>query len=211
MLSRKTILAIPFGLLFTASSYALPFVDIEISADVFQAETKINDKKQKGDDSLFGGHAKVEHAIPLLPNVRGDMRKFSESGVDINRADLTLYYQVLDNKLVSLDLGAGATRFELKDGDDGNEHSPHLYMAAEAGLPFVNWSVFADSRYLKYNDNEGVDVSLGLKWKKESLSSLFGYGMSAGYRVQDHTFEGIQGADIDVKNSGFFAALDISF
>lgn len=209
MKTSNLILSFISSMLFSASSFALPLLDIEINADVLQSKTKIN--SDSSNDRLYGGHVKLEHALPLIPNVRGDMRQFSDSSVDIKRADLTLYYQVLDNSLLSLDVGAGATRFELKDGDDGNEHSPHVYLAAEAGLPFVNWSVFADSRYLKYNDNDGMDISVGVKWKQDSLTSLIGYGVSAGYRVQDHTFEGVRGGDLNVKNSGLFSSFEIHF
>lgn len=210
MKTNKLLTALCASMLFSAPSFALPLLDVEVSADVLNTNTKINNRSS-GNDLLLGGHVKLEHALPFVPNVRGDMREFSDSHIDIKRADLTLYYQIFNNKLISLDLGAGASRFELKDGDDNNEHSPHLYVAAEAGLPFINWSVFADSRYLRFDDNEGIDLSVGVKWKKDSFTSLVGYGVSAGYRVQDHTFEGIQGADLDVKNSGVFASLDISF
>lgn len=197
--------------LISASSFALPLVDINLGVEVFQADTEVNDHSFSGHDHLIGGYVAIEHAIPLIPNARVDFREFNASGIDVDRYDATLYYQVLDNSLLSLDLGLGATRFELKDGDDGNEHSPHLYAAVEAGLPFVNWSVFADGRYTKHSDNDGTDLSAGVKWEKDRGMSPIGYGIRAGYRLQDHSFEHIQGDDLDIKHHGLFAAFDLRF
>ncbi len=84
------------------------------------------------DKNLSSFYIKVEHPVPLLPNIKLQRNSLSSNGntridetfvfdnqtfrvdsilaqdVDLSNIDATFYYEILDNDLVSLDLGVTA-------------------------------------------------------------------------------------------------------
>ncbi len=141
----------------------------------------------------------IEHPIPLLPNFRyanqdsGDVT-FSYPDSDPNtgiafdnfarfsyeRQDYTLYYELLNNSLIHLDLGAGLSvaevgyDFALGDalvvGSD-DETGGHLY--AKARMPFgeSGLGLYAETTIASISGMNVVDASAGVTYTL-SLSAL---------------------------------------
>ncbi|WED24518.1 TIGR04219 family outer membrane beta-barrel protein [Vibrio sp. JC009] len=170
-----------------------------------------------GDSTTYTFEASFEHPIPLIPNV-----KVAQSSVDANRfeytkRDYTLYYEILDNSLVSVDVGAGAT--SLTDGkltvlgseQDFEGYVPHLYGMAEVGIPATPISFFAKGTGIAYEDNEMMDLAAGVKY--EIGLGLVGLELQLGYRTQTFKLEGFDdlSVDLDTEAKGFYAGANLDF
>lgn len=206
---KKSVLALLLATAgFTAHADMLLGGDIEVNA--WQQDYSYNGNSD-GDEMTYTLEASLEHPIPLVPNV-----KFAQSEVDGNRLkytkqDYTLYYELLDNDLVSLDAGAGLTR--LKDGKvdalafDG--YVPHLYAAAELGIPATPLFLFAKGSGVSYSDHQMMDMSVGVQY---SLGlGLVDVELQAGYRTQTFDLEGFDGLNIDSEADGVFAGVNLDF
>lgn len=198
---------------FSASADMLVGGDLEIN-NWYQNHTFTDN--DSGDDTSLTFEGSIEHFIPLVPNV-----KYAHSSVDgddlkYTKRDLTLYYEFLDNDLVSLDAGVGVTNLnkgEVKGislGDfEGN--IPHLYAAAEIGIPATPLFLFAKGNGIAYEDNHMLDFSVGAQYAIPVVA--FDLELQAGYRVQRLDLVGFDQltVDIDAQTDGFFAGVNVDF
>ena len=133
---KKTLLACALlGSLVGTSAQAATVVGFKVGGDYWKADTngtfaeRGRSQQEFNYDSSSQGSiwVAVEHPIPLVPNVKirqnsldadgsADVTDFNFGGTsytgnvttntDLSNTDFVLYYEILDNDIVSLDLGA---------------------------------------------------------------------------------------------------------
>jgi len=181
----------------------------------------------------------LEHAIPVVPNIRVDYSEIAQSAtgqlnrslsfngqtfdfssnitsdIDLEQTDLLLYYEVLDS-VVSLDLGIGV---RYVDG--------FVEVADDAGLSAAEFDgliplVYAGGRAdLPLTGFSVAAQARGLSYKGEQLidaearigwESDLGLGIEVGYRVLNLEVDELDEIDAaDLRFQGPFAGLNFSF
>jgi outer membrane protein len=182
--------------------------DIEVNAWNQDYE---RDGAGDGDDVSYTFEASIEHPIPLIPNI-----KFAQSSADAGsfkytKQDVTLYYELLDNDLVSFDAGAGITylsKGEL-DSQSFEGYVPHVYAAAEVGIPGTPLFLFGKGSGMSFSDYEMLDASAGIQY--EIGMGIFDLELQVGYRTQTFTLKSFDNlsATLDTDTSGYFAGVNI--
>ncbi len=189
------------------------------------------------DDVQNSFYIAFEHPIPFLPNVRvahnevktdagdviqqNDFNDFIEgrSDIDFTFVDYTLYYEILDNDLVSIDLGATVKDFEgdlLSDGDIGfldesvDEIIPMLYANVSVGLPLTGLSFVAQGNFLSVDDSTFTDYQVGVAYALID-NLLIDVTLSAGYRVIDLELDDVDDVDADIDFDGAYAGVEFHF
>ena len=206
---------------FTASADFLLGGDIEVNAWQQNQTFKGNGTTQEDDTIAYTFEASLEHFVPLIPNP-----KISRSSVDGDfyeyiKTDFTLYYEFLDNDLISVDAGIGLTQLAegsvtisesgLTTTQDFEGVIPHLYAAAEVGIPLTPLFFFAKGTGISYADNEMMDASIGVKFSIPLV--LVNVEFQGGYRAQTFNLVGYDSLniDLDAETSGLFAGVNIDF
>lgn len=166
------------------------------------------------DDNKVSFALALEHPIPVIPNVRLRTNDLSTSGdsiltadftyggvdftqstrvstdFDIQNTDITLYYELFDNDVVSFDLGLTGKYLdgEIKVRSDSQSASesfkgivPLVYGAVEVGLPATGLSFFGEINALSIDDNTIQDYQAGVAYSfVDSLA--IDLSVRAGYR-----------------------------
>ncbi|MGL4476227.1 MAG: TIGR04219 family outer membrane beta-barrel protein [Shewanella sp.] len=162
-----------------------------------------------------------EHPIPLIPNVlvrenrvKDDYSSAATSGkVDLSNTDYVLYYELLDNDLVSLDVGGayklmhGSYRTTLSNTDI-DSGIVMAYANAMVGIPGLGLFGFADVM-AGLNETSVHDVQLGLGWKFDG--ALLDTSVRVGYRQFNFDANNFSGANSDLKFDGVFAGVELDF
>ena len=185
-------------------------------------------------------YAGLEHPLPLLPNLRVDYTKIAQnadgvlsrniefngrsfsfsadvlSEVDLEQTDLVLYYELLDNDLVEIDLGLGARYLDgfvsIADASGSSSAEfegviPLAYVGTRVQLPLTGLSVAGQLRGLSYKDDSLIDANATLAWQSD-----LGLGVEMGYRIMEleiDEFDEIDSADLTVK--GPYAGFSFRF
>jgi len=207
---------------FYASADFLYGGDVEVNAwQQDQAYTVNNNENDGGSNTAVTFEASFEHFIPLIPNA-----KFAQSTVDgdylkYTKRDYILYYEFLDNDLISLDAGVGVSQFtegEYRDSTiqattDFDGYLPVLYANAELGIPGTPLFVFAKGNGISYSGHSMIDYSVGAKYEIGLV--LFDLQLQAGYRSQTVDLDGSTLlSDLPTVNGttdGFFAGVNLDF
>ena len=186
-----------------SGSFTASVADISNSADL---KNDLNLAEKSEGYSYFV----IEHPVPLIPNLKYVNTKLSSSGAGtiasdftfngtpytatnavtssftLDQTDIILYYEILDNDLVSFDLGLNAKKIDGKASavSGGSNESvtfsgtvPMLYAAAEIGLP-AGFALAGEISTLSIGDNEISDVSA-----KVTYTTDFNLGLEAGVRT----------------------------
>ncbi|MCE0495485.1 TIGR04219 family outer membrane beta-barrel protein [Vibrio salinus] len=211
MIMKNKLLSLLLALpVFSANADMLLGADIEVNA--WNQDYEFNDQGS-GDDVNYTLEASIEHPIPLIPNI-----KYAHSSADANnfkytKQDLTLYYELLDNDLVSLDIGAGLTY--LSKGELNNQtfegYVPYLYAATEIGIPGTPLFIFGKGSGISYSDYDMLDASAGLQY--EIGMGLFDVELQIGYRIQTFNLKSFDNltTTLDTETSGYYAGVNVDF
>lgn len=206
---------------FTAFADTLIGGDIEVNAWQQNQKFKSNGTSHEDDVTSYTFEASIEHFIPFIPNpklarssVNGDFYKYT-------KFDATLYYEILDNDLVSIDAGVGITKLSngsinigttrVNEWEDFDQVIPHVYAAIEIGIPATPLFIFAKGTGISYGDNEMLDASVGLKFSIPL--ELVNLEFQGGYRSQSFDLDRFDSLsiDVDTETSGAFAGVNIDF
>jgi len=143
----------------------------------------------------------LEHPIPLIPNIKiasttlntegsntidndfsfGDINfpagAAANTTFNLDYIDYTLYYEILDNDLITFDIGITARDF---DGDINvstinfepvssesvavNVVMPMLYASVIVGLPFTGVNLFAEGNMVAYDGSGIYDYQVGVSY-----------------------------------------------
>ncbi|SNY52858.1 outer membrane protein [Arsukibacterium tuosuense] len=188
----------------------------------------------------------LEHPIPVLPNIRlahnqleaeGMSRidgQFSFAGeeftvntsvanrVDLTNTDIVLYYEILDNSIVALDIGVNGKHIkgsasveeQTQNGLQGEESVsqwlPLLYINSKVGLPLTGLDVFAQGSYIGWSDSRMYDVQAGVAY--EIIDSLaVDVRLKLGYRAVNLRLDDLDNLYSNLDFKGPFAGIELHF
>ena len=208
----QTYTTLIFGaLLATSVSHADTIIGSDVEIGMWQPKYSSGGSKVEGDSKSIFASATLEHPIPMLPNLKGAYSAVKSDKYEYTKLDATAYYEVLDNDLVSIDLGLGASKY--MDGKFNNigftGTLPHLYVDAELSLPMISSTLYTDIKYMDYNDNKVTDAMAGLRYDFNLVAADL--GVKAGYRVQSINTQDLGGQTFDIKTDGYFVGLHADF
>ncbi|MBE8168500.1 MAG: TIGR04219 family outer membrane beta-barrel protein [Shewanella sp.] len=165
----------------------------------------------------------VEHPVPFIPNVmlRENFLKIDGKDgtgninfkTDLSHLDFVLYYELLDNDLVSLDAGAayrkmhGSVSIDTKSTDIDSGITM-AYASATASLPGFDLYGFADVM-AGINEKDVYDYSVGIGYNFDGLA--MDYRVRAGYREFNFEVENFSSINANTKVDGYFLGLEIDF
>lgn len=189
----------------------------------------------------------LEHPIPLIPNIKISSTTLDTSGqttitsndfsfgdiaypvgttvdtiFDVNYIDYTLYYEILDNDLLSFDLGLTARDIDgnlsVTDNlgvlsiseEEFSAVVPMLYGSAVIGLPLTGVNVFVQGNYTGYDDSSIYDFQVGVSYAV--LDNLaVDLDLELGYKVVKMDIEDIDDVYADMEFKGIFAGATVHF
>jgi outer membrane protein len=137
----------------------------------------------------------LEHPIPIIPNIRLDYTsEVSFTGTDVissltntvkfAQLDTTLYYEVLDNSAIDLDIGISGKWIDGSVSGTNNQEFelliPMGYAATKIKLPVLPLRIDGDVKYAAYNGNSISDMTIKAVWEV-----IAGLEASAGYRYNE--------------------------
>ncbi len=186
----------------------------------------------------------LEHPIPIIPNakvrqnnikingsVEGDVAfvfgnindKFDRptTKMDFSNTDFIIYYEILDNDLVSIDLGLNGKRVDgyIMVDDSGTSRNvelpfdgvvPLVYAAAEIGLPFTGLAVYGDISHLGLGDHKLSDYQMGIAYDLVD-NIAFDIAVQLGYRSFSLTLDDLDDINSDLDVKGAYLGLEIHF
>src|SRR5690554_4247157 len=197
---KKILATCVLGLGFAASSQAATILGFEIGAGVWNTNNTLSTKNpiDKKTDSSYATnvYAAFEHPIPFVPNVRAEYvqnnndLKSVKGESDTSYADVTLYYEILDN-WVNLDVGISGRVMDAEYKTVGQSYKNDktlgaLYARAQFDLPLTGLSIGAAAQHdAGLNGNRSMeDYSIYMQYKIG-----LGFGVAGGYRLQDYTLD----------------------
>lgn len=211
------------------------------SGDVISQKFNFDDQQQGSFYVAF------EHPIPLIPNIKisstvldtdgqtliseddfsfGDVFYPVDTTVDtvfdVHYIDYTFYYEILDNDLLTFDVGITARDIDgnISITDDAGVLSisdekfsaivPMLYGSAIIGLPFTGFNVFAQGNYTGYDDSSIYDFQAGVSYAV--LDNLaVDLNVELGYKVVKMEIEDIDDVYADMEFKGLYLGATVHF
>ena len=199
------------ALLTVGSLHADTIIGSDIEVGMWQPEYSSGNSTVKGDSKSVFASATLEHPVPMLPNLKGAYSTVKSDKYEYTKLDATAYYEVLDNDLVSIDLGLGASQYmDGKFNGVGFKGTlPHIYVDAELSLPMISSTLYTDIKYMDYDDNTVTDAIAGVRYDFNLVAADL--GVKAGYRVQSINTQDLGGQKFDIKTDGYFIGLHADF
>lgn len=185
----------------------------------------------------------LEHLVPVLPNVRLQYQNLNNRGdttlasdfrfadvdftvgsqlhteLDLSHTDYILYYELLDNALVELDLGVaakhlqGEVRIQAQNRralQDVSQWLPLLYLDAKVGFPGTGLDVFTSGQATRFRGSHYYDVQAGIGYQLID-NLLVDVRLKAGYRVIDLQLDDLDNLYTELEFHGVFAGVTIHF
>lgn len=195
---------------FSLPSHAAMLLGADAGLDYWLVDSEINKTKTgdyEADPSVF---VSLEHFIPLIPN--GKFRytgvNSAETNTDYAQYDLVAYYEILDNDLISFDIGLNFQHFDGKfNGNTFSKWQPNLYSHVDLGIPMMPLSIFGEFSYGTFDSTSTVDAEAGAKFTIDLVAASI--DLKAGYRVQDYDFSYFGANNGLSMNQGFFLGVQV--
>lgn len=196
-----------------------------------------------GDQEQGSFYAAFEHPLPLIPNIKvarttldtDSVSQISESfefdnvsfaadqdistKFDLTYTDYTLYYEIFDNDLISIDFGITGRDFDTEitlsqgsfDGDlNASGIIPMLYAYTNIGLPFTGFNVFGEGNFLSIGDHSIYDVQVGVSY--ELIDNLaVDVNLTLGYRAVQLEIDDLDNLHSALDFNGVFAGAIVHF
>jgi len=199
------------------------------------------------DQAQTSFHVALEHPIPLVPNIKiasttldtdgsntiddgfsfGDIAFPAGAGANttfnMSYIDYTLYYEILDNDLITFDIGITARDF---DGDinvstvdfdpvfservDVAVVVPMLYASVIVGLPFTGVNFFAEGNMVSYDGSGIYDYQVGVSYAVLD-NVLVDLDVTLGYRSVKLDLDDLDGLHADLTFDGVYLGTIIHF
>lgn len=191
----------------------------------YGANSNVQPYSVDDDDVSANIYVALEHPLPFVPNVKikrtalEAVNSFGEQDADFDNTDYTLYYEVFDNDIVSIDLGINGKAFDgnarVIDGDivQNREFSglvPTAYGAARVGLPFTNWTITGEAKALSFDDSDVRDIQAAIEYRiVDNMAADI--AISAGYRSMKVELDDMDGVYSDLDFKGPYLAVDVHF
>ncbi|RUO80651.1 hypothetical protein CWI84_03430 [Idiomarina tyrosinivorans] len=182
----------------------------------------------------------LEHPIPLLPNlkIRQSVQKstgsttltsnFTYDGrtylagstigadLDFSHTDFTLYYEILDNDVVSFDIGVSGQKYDgyatvIDQNGNRNELAfngviPTGYLAAQIGIPGTGFNFYGEGYLLSIDDSSLRDIDAGIEYRFiENVAA--DVSLQVGYRTMKVELDDLDGLYSDISFKGPYIGL----
>lgn len=187
--------------------------------------------------------ARFEHPIPLLPNFAARYQQHDYSaqaplldslrlGQTVYSAgqniwqyqnyqhyDMTAYYELLDNPLLSVDLGLTVRQLKVKSALNTSVINnsanlsvmlPMLYLDTEMGVWGTATVVFAKGNYSRYQSDLNYDWQAGIAWRFIDIAMFQAY-LRAGWQYNKLAISDRDHLDMQANGSGGFIGLYLDF
>lgn len=195
------------------------------------------------DATELAWNGRFEHPLPLLPNIAV---RYQHSDVSANAAltnslvlaqktfaagtiasqhnsmkhiDLTGYYEVLDNPVLSLDLGLTARLLQSDVGLTTSSTAasrelsvvlPMVFVDAEIGLWGTDTHWFFTGNYSRYQSDQNYDWRSGIAWRFIDIA-MFQAHLRAGWQHSQTNISNRDQLDFTAANDGGFIGIDVDF
>lgn len=214
----------------------------QANPDARAGDTGFSQPLHFDDDSHSAFYVAFEHPIPLLPNVMlrrqtlsfqgdtqlaGTLRLYDKvyaaqsqvnNGLGLEYTDASFYYELLDNDILSLDLGLSA-RFLQTDvsvtqgatvARGVSTPMPMLYANAAVGVFGTNSSLFFNGNYGRYDGHQMSDLRAGFAYEWIDLAA-FSMSVKLGVQRLDLNLNAEDRMDVDLVSDGVFLGLEADF
>jgi outer membrane protein len=217
-----------------------------IGADAWRTSTGGAIGSQTSDSSVNFDSSKptasyiaLEHPIPMVPNIMLrhtaiDLTGDSIAGINVyggsnltsatasvDQTDAVLYYELLDNGLVSFDVGLNLRKVDgtysvysmsntLVEETTFSGYVPMLYAAGEIGIVTTGLSVYGDFNALSVGDHSMRDVQAGVAYQLID-SALLDLSARLGYRKLSIDLQDLDGINSDLSVDGITAGVRVHF
>ncbi|WP_298942382.1 TIGR04219 family outer membrane beta-barrel protein [uncultured Psychromonas sp.] len=182
------------------------FLGVYAGLDYSTNDTTLGNSSDKSNN--ISGYIAFEHFIPLIPNVKLKYNNLTNHHFDEDESSTKngiLYYEILDNDLVELDLGAVYTEAE---GYNESANLVQAYGAAKVHVPGVSMHAFAEVIAGSVTSDDVLSGEIGLAYTFNPDSSLLNIAVRTGYRVQELDLNHTSNKqEID----GLFAGVEVHF
>ncbi|WP_426358779.1 TIGR04219 family outer membrane beta-barrel protein [Pseudocolwellia sp. HL-MZ19] len=203
-----------------------------------QADFNLDDQEQGSFYVAF------EHPLPLIPNIKVARTSLDTDGIttlsssidfrgetydstsevatkfDLTYTDYTLYYEIFDNDLVSIDFGITGRDFDTditlsQEGKSSGTLSasgivPMLYAYTNIGLPFTGFNVFGEGNFLSIGDHTLYDFQVGVSY--ELIDNLaVDVDLTLGYRAVQLEIDDLDNLHSNLDFKGVFAGAIVHF
>ena len=248
---KKTILACALlGSLAATSVQAATLVGFKVGGDYWQADTSgtFAENGQAQQDFNYSSSSQgsiwvaIEHPIPLIPNVKIRENRLDADGsatvdgftfggetfnggvntsTNLSNTDFVLYYELLDNDLVALDLGAAykkmsgslrvndtATQGRISSEKDLDSGIVMAYADAQVGIPGLGLYGFAEVM-LGVDETSVYDYTVGLGWQFDGVA--LDTKVRVGYRDFNFDVNDFDGVSVNSQFNGYFAGVELVF
>lgn len=201
-----------------APAWALGPVDGEVTALYWLSDTEVGDTSESS--SALGGRAELWFVKKLgvsaglyRPSPEGSLE-----GTDFDYKNLDIKWRLLsptENNFLAV--GAGWQKIDFDDnGVEADTSGPRLVAEGRVGLVNILY-FYGRGAYLPdlddmevglvtFTDGKGHELEFGLQVKPMPFVQFF-----AGYRIQEESFDGPLGFDIDLKHDGIVVGAGINF
>lgn len=202
---KKQILAVTIAATMSMPAMA-DFLGVYAGLDYSTNDTTVGNRSDKSNN--ISGYVAFEHFAPLIPNVKIKYTDLTNHHFDKDKSSTLngiLYYEILDNDLVELDLGAAYTD---ADGYNDSANLVQAYGAAKLHVPGVSMHAFAEVVGGSITDDDALSAEVGLAYTFNPDSSLLNIAVRTGYRVQELDLDKMANKqEID----GLFAGVEVHF
>lgn len=195
------------------------------------------------DEKQQSFYVALEHPIPLLPNIKVRENELVTQGavtlnqdftyngqgytanttldstVDLSHTDFTLYYEIFDNDLLSIDLGVTAKKVDglLAVRDAQTENSlqsdgwiPTGYAQVRVGIPATDLTIYGLANAISVDDSSIRDMEAGIEYRLvENLA--IDLNLQLGYRDITIELDDLDDIYSDLQFKGPYLGLEIHF
>jgi outer membrane protein len=187
----------------------------------------------------------LEHPIPLIPNIKVSRTALDSSGVttltaefefdgtlysentnlntvfDMTATDFILYYEILDNDLLTIDLGINGKYLDgiisvaevsgnRMAAQDFSGVIPMGYAKVQVGLPFTGLGLHAEGSFLAIEDSTVSDFQAAITYSFVESMAL-DMTLQAGYRSLTVELDDLDDLYSNLEFTGVFVGLEFDF
>ena len=196
------------------------------------------------DESQTTFYVALEHFIPLVPNIKVRHNTMETAGLinstasyefngetfaanteltsslDVTNTDVTLYYEILDFDVASLDIGLNV---KVLDGTivvtsdalqaqplDFTAPIPMGYAKVEVGLPLTGFGAYVEANLLSLGDHSAYDYQAAVVYKFIDNVAV-DLEAQVGYRAVGLDLDDADGIYSDLEFNGLYAGIQVHF
>lgn len=196
------------------------------------------------DNTNTSFYAALEHPIPLVPNIKLARTTLENTGAtslnaqfrfgdevylantqltsdfDLSATDYILYYEILDNDLLSIDLGISGKQVEgdISVTDENGRTSmenisvviPMAYGRIQVGLPLTGLAVYVEGSGIAIGDDSFTDYQAALEYNLVETLAI-DLTLQAGYRSTELDINDVDDIYANITFDGVFLGLEFDF